>query len=132
MGGVQNKNICRTSEENRTPEEQRKSRKHVNILFNNYKYDKGVPLSNIQIKLYKHLIYMGILFYSNRSSMQDHNGGLSVELYDLSMFYSFKNFNKCKIAECEYTQKKINFMNSNRNLIDILVFNAFTQKFFGY
>jgi len=116
----------------RTPAIENKSREHINNIFREYEYTYEIILSEAEKAKYRNLIYIGILFYANRESMQGRYGGLSVELYDISMFYSFVELAKSQIAESDYTQNKINFMKLHRNWRDIIVFNDFTQKFFGY
>ena len=116
----------------RTPAIENKSREHINNIFREYEYTYEIILSEAEKAKYRNLIYIGILFYANRESKQERNGGLSVELYDLYMFYSFVELTKSQIAESDYTQNKINFMKLHRTWRDIIVFNDFTQKFFGY
>ena len=116
----------------RTPAIENKSREHINNIFREYEYTYEIILSEAEKAKYRNLIYIGILFYANRESMQGRYGGLSVELYDISMFYSFVELTKSQIAESDYNQNIINFMKLHRTWRDIIVFNDFTQKFFGY
>ena len=116
----------------REPAIEKKAREHINSIFCEYEYTYEITLSEAEEAKYRHLIYIGILFYANRESMQSRYGGLSVELYDISMFYSFVELTKSQIAESDYTQNKINFMKLHRTWRDIIVFNDFTQNFLKY
>ena len=116
----------------REPDIEKKAREHINSIFCEYEYTYEITLSKAEAAKYRHLIYIGILFYANRESMQSRYGGLSVELYDISMFYSFVELTKSQIAESDYTQNKINFMNLHRTWRDKIVFNDFTQNFLRY
>ena len=116
----------------RNPDIEEKAREHINSIFCEYEYTYEITLSKAEAEKYRNLIYIGILFYANRESMQSRYGGLSVVLYDISMFYSFVELTKSQIAECDYTQNKINFMKLNRTWRDIIVFNDFTQNFLRY
>jgi len=116
----------------REPTIEKKAKEHINSIFCEYEYTYEITLSEAEEAKYRHLIYIGILFYANRESMQSRYGGLSVELYDISMFYSFVELTKSQIAESDYTQNKINFMKLHRTWRDIIVFNDFTQNFLKY
>ena len=116
----------------RDPAIEKKARKHINSIFCEYEYTYEITLSKADAEKYRNLIYIGILFYANRESMQGQYGGLSVELYDISMFYSFVELTKSQIAESDYTQNKINLMKLHRTWRDIIVFNDFTQNFLRY
>ena len=116
----------------REPAIEKKARKHINSIFCEYKYTYKITLSKAETEEYRNLIYIGILFYANRESMQGQFGGLSVELYDISMFYSFVELTKSQIAESDSTQNKLNFMKLHRTWRDIIVFNAFTHNFLRY
>jgi hypothetical protein len=116
----------------REPAIEKKAREHINSIFCEYEYTYEITLSKAEAQKYRNLIYIGILFYANRESMQSRYGGLSVELYDISMFYSFVELTKSQIAESDYTQNKINFMKLHRTWRDIIVFNDFTQNFLRY
>jgi len=116
----------------REPAIEKKAKEHINSIFCEYEYTYEITLSEAEEAKYRHLIYIGILFYANRESMQSRYGGLSVELYDISMFYSFVELTKSQIAESDYTQNKINFMKLHRTWRDIIVFNDFTQNFLRY
>jgi len=116
----------------REPAIEKKARGHINSIFCEYECTYKITLSKAEAEKYRNLIYIGILFYANRESMQSRYGGLSVELYDISMFYSFVELTKSQIAESDYTQNKINFMKLHRTWRDIIVFNNFTQNFLRY
>ena len=116
----------------REPAIEKKAREHINSIFCEYEYTYEITLSKAEAEKYRNLIYIGILFYANRESMQGQYGGLSVELYDISMFYSFVELTKSQIAESDYTQNKLNFMKLHRTWRDIIVFNDFTQNFLRY
>lgn len=116
----------------RDPDIKTKASLHIDSIFCEYENMKEITLSKEKKAKYQNLIYIGILFYANRESMQERNGGLSVELYDISMFYSFVKLTNSQISECDYTQNKIRFMELHRTCMDIIVFNNFTQNFLRY